>query len=73
LGLVPASLLNFLTLSTVNWSSFAELTFKLSPGHRGQKPAFGVGMGLTGLYSSLKAPACRSWMPLRAVPGTTTN
>ena len=34
LGMVPASFLNFITLSTINWSSFAELSFKfaLTPG-----------------------------------------
>lgn len=50
LGLIPASLLNFYTLSTVNWASFAELTFKfaLTPGIVLKSLAFGVGMGLLG-------------------------
>jgi len=58
LGLVPASLLNFLTLSTINWSSFAELTFKfaLTPGIVVKSLLFGVGMGLVGGFlPSLKA------------------
>ena len=58
LGLVPASLLNFLTLSTINWSSFAEITFKfaLTPGIIVKSLLFGVGMGLVGgLLPSLKA------------------
>jgi putative ABC transport system permease protein len=58
LGLVPASLLNFITLSTINWSSFAEISFKfaLTPGILGKSLAFGVGMGLVGgLLPSLKA------------------
>jgi ABC-type antimicrobial peptide transport system permease subunit len=58
LGLVPASLLNFLTLSTINWASFAELSFKfaLTPGIVLKSLLFGVGMGLVGgLLPSLKA------------------
>jgi putative ABC transport system permease protein len=58
LGLVPASLLNFFTLSTINWSSFAELTFKfaLTPGIVVKSLLFGVGMGLVGGFlPSLKA------------------
>jgi putative ABC transport system permease protein len=58
LGLVPASLLNFFTLSTINWSSFAELTFKfaLTPGIVLKSLLFGVGMGLVGGFlPSLKA------------------
>ena len=58
LGLVPASLLNFFTLSTINWSSFAEITFKfaLTPGIVVKSLLFGVGMGLLGgLLPSLKA------------------
>jgi len=50
LGLLPASLLNFITLSTINWSSFAELSFKftLTPGIMVRSLVFGVGMGLLG-------------------------
>lgn len=50
LGLLPASLLNFYTLSTVNWASFAELTFRftLTGGIVLKSLAFGVGMGLLG-------------------------
>ncbi len=58
LGLVPASLLNFYTLSTVNWASFAELTFRfsLTGGIVLQSLAFGVGMGLLGgLLPAIKA------------------
>jgi putative ABC transport system permease protein len=58
IGLIPASLLNFYTLSTLNWSSFAEITFRfrLTPDIILQSLAFGVGMGvLGGLLPSLKA------------------
>ena len=58
LGLIPASLLNFITLSTINWSSFAELSFKfaLTPGILVKSLVFGVGMGLVGgLLPALKA------------------
>jgi len=58
LGLLPASLLNFYTLSTVNWASFAELTFRftLTPGIILKSLAFGVGMGLLGgLLPAVKA------------------
>jgi len=58
LGLIPASLLNFITLSTINWSSFAELSFKfaLTPGILVKSLLFGVGMGLVGgLLPALKA------------------
>lgn len=60
LGLIPASLLNFITLSTINWSSFAELSFKfaLTPGILLKSLIFGAGMGLVGgLLPALKA-AC---------------
>ena len=45
-----ASLLNFYTLSTVNWASFAELSFRfsLTLGIILKSLAFGVGMGLLG-------------------------
>ncbi|MBM4275010.1 MAG: FtsX-like permease family protein [Deltaproteobacteria bacterium] len=58
LGLLPASLLNFITLSTINWSSFAELSFKftLTPGIMIKSLIFGLGMGLLGgLLPALKA------------------
>lgn len=58
LGLLPASLLNFYTLSTVNWASFAELTFRfsLTGGIVLKSLAFGVGMGLLGgLLPAIKA------------------
>jgi len=69
LGLVPASLLNFLTLSTINWSSFAELTFKfaLTPGIVAKSLIFGVGMGLVGGFlPSLKAARLPLLEALRA-------
>jgi putative ABC transport system permease protein len=69
LGLVPASLLNFLTLSTINWSSFAELTFKfaLTPGIILKSLLFGVGMGLVGGFlPSLKAARLPLLEALRA-------
>ncbi len=58
LGMVPASFLNFITLSTINWSSFAELSFKfaLTPGILLKSLIFGLGMGLVGgLLPALKA------------------
>lgn len=58
LGLLPASLLNFITLSTINWSSFAELSFKftLTLGIMVRSLIFGLGMGLLGgLLPALKA------------------
>jgi putative ABC transport system permease protein len=69
LGLLPASLLNFLTLSTVNWSSFAELTFKfsLTPGIVIKSLLFGVGMGLVGGFlPSVKAARLPILEALRA-------
>jgi putative ABC transport system permease protein len=58
LGLVPASLLNFVTLSTINWSNFAEISFRfaLTPGILAKSLAFGLGMGLLGgLLPAVKA------------------
>jgi putative ABC transport system permease protein len=58
IGLIPASLLNFYTLSTLNWSSFAEITFRftLTKGIILQSLVFGVGMGLLGgLLPAFKA------------------
>lgn len=69
LGLIPASLLNFYTLSTLNWSSFAELTFRftLTPGIILQSLVFGVGMGLLGgLLPALKAARLPLLEALRA-------
>lgn len=69
LGLIPASLLNFYTLSTLNWSSFAELTFRftLTPGIIFQSLLFGVGMGLLGgLLPALKAARLPVLEALRA-------
>jgi putative ABC transport system permease protein len=69
LGLVPASLLNFFTLSTVNWSSFAEITFRfaLTPGIVVKSLGFGVGMGLLGgLLPSVKAARLPLLEALRA-------
>ena len=69
LGLIPASLLNFYTLSTLNWSSFAEITFRftLTPGIILQSMIFGVGMGLLGgLLPALKAARLPLLEALRA-------
>ncbi|MFH1596754.1 MAG: ABC transporter permease [Pseudomonadota bacterium] len=69
LGLIPASLLNFITLSTINWSSFAELSFKfaLTPGILVKSLLFGVGMGLVGgLLPALKAARLPLLEALRA-------
>ncbi len=55
LGLVPAALLNFFTLSTINWSSFAEthLQVRPDPGDHSQKPALRRGHGPGGGLSAL--------------------
>jgi putative ABC transport system permease protein len=69
IGLIPASLLNFYTLSTLNWASFAEITFRfrLTPGIMLESLAFGVGMGLLGgLLPSLKAARLPLLEALRA-------
>jgi putative ABC transport system permease protein len=69
LGLIPASLLNFYTLSTLNWSSFAELTFRftLTPGIILKSLVFGVGMGLLGgLLPAFKAARLPILEALRA-------
>jgi ABC-type antimicrobial peptide transport system permease subunit len=69
LGLIPASLLNFYTLSTLNWSSFAEITFRftLTPGIILESLLFGVGMGLLGgLLPALKAARLPILEALRA-------
>jgi ABC-type lipoprotein release transport system permease subunit len=69
LGLLPASLLNFITLSTINWSSFAELSFKftLTPGIMARSLIFGVGMGLLGgLLPAIKAARLPLLEALRA-------
>ena len=69
LGLVPASLLNFITLSTVNWANFAELSFKfaLTPGIIMKSLLFGLGMGLVGgLLPALKAARLPLLEALRA-------
>lgn len=69
IGLLPASLLNFYTLSTVNWASFAELSFRfsLTPAIILESLAFGVGMGfLGGLLPALKAARLPLLEALRA-------
>jgi ABC-type antimicrobial peptide transport system permease subunit len=69
IGLIPASLLNFYTLSTLNWASFAEITFRfrLTPGIMLESLVFGVGMGLLGgLLPSLKAARLPLLEALRA-------
>lgn len=69
LGLAPASLLNFITLSTVNWANFAELSFKfaLTPGILLKSLLFGLGMGLVGgLLPALKAARLPLLEALRA-------
>lgn len=69
LGLLPASLLNFYTLSTVNWASFAELSFRfrLTPGIIFKSLGFGLGMGLLGgLLPALKAARLPLLEALRA-------
>jgi len=70
IGMLPASLLNFITLSTINWSSFAEITFRftLTPGILLKSLIFGLGMGLVGgLLPALKAARLPLIDALRAV------
>jgi ABC-type antimicrobial peptide transport system permease subunit len=70
IGMLPASLLNFITLSTINWSSFAEITFRftLTPEILLKSLAFGLGMGLVGgLLPALKAARLPLIDALRAV------
>jgi ABC-type antimicrobial peptide transport system permease subunit len=70
IGMIPAAFLNFLTLSTINWSSFAEITFRfaLTPGILLKSLAFGVGMGLVGgMLPALKAARLPLIEALRAV------
>lgn len=58
IGLIPASLLNFVTMSTINWGSFAEITFRftLTAVILMKSLVFGLGMGLLGgLLPALKA------------------
>jgi len=69
LGLAPASLLNYYTLSTVNWASFAELSFRfrLTPAIILKSLAFGWLMGLCGgLLPALKAARLPLLEALRA-------
>jgi putative ABC transport system permease protein len=70
LGMIPAAFLNFFTLSTINWASFAEITFRftLTPGILLKSLAFGVGMGLVGgLLPAFKAARLPLIEALRAV------
>ncbi len=70
IGMIPAALLNFLTLSTINWASFAEITFRftLTPGILLKSLGFGVGMGLVGgLLPAFKAARLPLIEALRAV------
>jgi len=70
IGMIPAAFLNFLTLSTINWASFAEITFRftLTPGILLKSLAFGVGMGLVGgLLPAFKAARLPLIDALRAV------
>jgi len=70
IGMIPAAFLNFLTLSTINWASFAEITFRftLTPGILLKSLAFGVGMGLVGgLLPAFKAARLPLIEALRAV------
>ncbi len=70
IGMIPAAGLNFLTLSTINWASFAEITFRftLTPEILLKSLIFGVGMGLVGgLLPALKAARLPLIEALRAV------
>jgi len=70
IGMLPASLLNFITLSTINWSSFSEITFRftLTPDILLKSLLFGLGMGLVGgLLPALKAARLPLIDALRAV------
>jgi len=70
IGMIPAACLNFLTLSTINWASFAEITFRftLTPEILLKSLAFGVAMGLVGgLLPAVKAARLPLIEALRAV------
>jgi ABC-type lipoprotein release transport system permease subunit len=70
IGLLPASLLNFFTLSTVNWASFSEITFRftLTLDIVWKSLAFGLGMGLVGGFlPALKAARLPVLDALRAI------
>lgn len=70
IGMIPAACLNFLTLSTINWASFAEITFRftLTPEILLKSLIFGVGMGLVGgLLPAFKAARLPLIDALRAV------
>jgi putative ABC transport system permease protein len=57
-GLVPAAFLQFVTISTMNWQSFAELafSFSLSPGIIVKSLLFSLVMGISGgLLPSFRA------------------
>ena len=49
-GLGAASLMQFLTISTINWQTFSEVAFNfsLTPDIAGKSLLFGIGMGLVG-------------------------
>ena len=49
-GLGAASLMQFLTISTINWQTFSEVAFNfsLTPDIAGKSLLFGMGMGLVG-------------------------
>jgi ABC-type antimicrobial peptide transport system permease subunit len=70
LGLGLASLLQFVTISTLNFASFSELafTFKLSPAIAAWSVSFALAMGLLGgLLPALRAARLNIVSALRAV------
>ena len=69
LGLGAASLMQLVTVSTVNWQSFAELafSFRLTPGIVLAALGFGAGMGLAGgLLPAMRASRLEIVDALRA-------
>ena len=69
LGLIPASLLQLFTLTTLNWASFSEISFRfaLTSGIALKSLGFALGMGLLGgLLPSLRAARLSLVEALRA-------
>jgi len=69
LGLAAASFMNELTISTMNWTTFSELTFRflLNRGIVANSIMFAVAMGITGgMLPSIRAARMNIVSALRA-------
>ncbi len=70
LGVFAASFMQLITISTMNWQSFAELAFSftLTPGIMVKSLLFSIGMGLTGgILPALRASRLGIVEALRAI------